>query len=437
VLRYPALLRLNPRLYLQLLGQGYVFLVMTTSGDMRVLFSTTAGPGHFGPLIPVAKACVAGGQTVAVAAPSSFAEMVTGAGFKHLPFGAPPPELIGEVFGQIGNLPFEEANRVVLAELFGRLDAQAALPALSNIITDWEPDVVVRETCEFGSLVAADHAGIAQVEVAIGMGRIGPGLVGVLDESLADLSIMADLPPVRGAELLLQGDSFSSVPASLDSGELMLGPAQHEQAVSDRRRLWRFRTDAAAQEVTLPAPWGDPSHPLVYVSYGSVTARQPQFASMYQATLNALADLPVRVLMTTGRGLGPADLHPIPHNSHVEQWWPQELVMGGAAAVIGHGGFGTTMAALAAAVPQILVPLFSFDQVINAERVASVNAGIHLPGGVAAVSDLSTALGRVLEDPAFTEGARTMAAEIARLPDISECLPILEQLANERSVSRA
>ena len=28
---------------------------------MRVLFSTTAGAGHFGPLVPVAQACLAAG----------------------------------------------------------------------------------------------------------------------------------------------------------------------------------------------------------------------------------------------------------------------------------------------------------------------------------------------------------------------------------------
>ena len=63
---------------------------------MRVLFSTTAGTGHFGPLIPFAKACVAAGQRVAVAAPGGFATAVTGAGFTHLPFDEPPRELIRE-----------------------------------------------------------------------------------------------------------------------------------------------------------------------------------------------------------------------------------------------------------------------------------------------------------------------------------------------------
>jgi UDP:flavonoid glycosyltransferase YjiC (YdhE family) len=88
---------------------------------------------------------------------------------------------------------------------------------------------------------------------------------------------------------------------------------------------------------------------------------------------------------------------------------------------------------LSAGVPQVVLPLFSFDQAVNAKRVAEVNAGIQLPGGLGAVQDLPAALGKVLDDPSFTQGARAMAAEIAALPDISECLPIMEQLAGERS----
>ena len=49
------------------------------------------------------------------------------------------------------------------------------------------------------------------------------------------------------------------------------------------------------------------------------------------------------------------------------------------------------------------------------------------------VADLPAGLRKVLDDSAFTEGARAMAAEIAALPDVSECLPILEQLASKRS----
>ena len=304
--------------------------------------------------------------------------------------------------------------------------------ALTKIISDWRPDVVIRETCEFGSLVAAERAGVPQLHVAITMGRIGPGFVGLLETSLTELSTMAGLPPDRGAELLLRGDTLTAVPAALDAGDLALGESEAEPARDGRGRIWRFRTDAPA-EARLPAAWGNPDEPLVYVSYGSVTARQPEFAPMYEATLRALADLPIRVLMTTGLGLEPADLEPIPPNSHIEQWWPQGAVMAEAAAVVGHGGFGTTMAALSAGAPQVVLPLFSFDQAVNARRVAEINAGIELPGGVGAVADLPAALGKVLDDPAFTEGARATAAEIAALPDVSACLPILEQLATERT----
>jgi UDP:flavonoid glycosyltransferase YjiC (YdhE family) len=47
---------------------------------MRVLFATTAGAGHFGPLIPFARAALSVGHEVAVAAPGAFESAVRGAG---------------------------------------------------------------------------------------------------------------------------------------------------------------------------------------------------------------------------------------------------------------------------------------------------------------------------------------------------------------------
>jgi UDP:flavonoid glycosyltransferase YjiC (YdhE family) len=210
---------------------------------MRVLFSTTAGTGHFGPLIPFAKACAAAGHTVAVASPGRFAEAVAGEGFTHLP-STSRRELVGEVFTRL-EPTFEGMNRV-LSDL-GRLDAQAA--SIDQDHTDWRPDVVVRETLELGSLVAAERAGVAQLQVAIMTGRIGPAFVHLLEASLAELSTMAGLPPDRGAELLLHGDSLTSVPAALNSGDLTLGGSEAEHSVSDRGRIWRFRTEVPASKV--------------------------------------------------------------------------------------------------------------------------------------------------------------------------------------------
>ena len=75
--------------------------------------------------------------------------------------------------------------------------------------------------------------------------------------------------------------------------------------------------------------------------------------------------------------------------------------MPAAAAVIGHGGFGTTMTALAAGVPQVVMPLFAFGQKSNAEHVAAVKVGIELPGGLACRSSNSSPMiieGRLSDD---------------------------------------
>lgn len=389
---------------------------------MRVLFSTTAGAGHFGPMVPVAQACAAAGHQVAVAAPASFAEQVRRRGLSHLPFPDVPAEQMGAVFGRVSELTREEANRVVISEVFGRLDAQAALPALMDIVAQVRPDLIVREPCELGSLVAAIGAGIPQAQVAIGMDRFVVAVAPWLDDPLRELRVMAGLDPLGGAELVLGTPTLTTVPAVLDA------VPSDVVAVENRRRAWRFRSDSPVDGPALPARWGDPSFPLVYVSFGSVAGSLDRFAALYPAVLLALADLPVRVLMTTGADSTPVQLDPLPSNARVERWWPQEAAMAEAALVIGHGGFGTTMTALSAGVPQIVMPLFALDQFLNARQVQAVGAGLELPGDLDAVSALPEAVRRLLGDRRVADAARSVAAEIATLPEVGRMVAVLEDL---------
>ena len=391
---------------------------------MRVLVSTTAGSGHFGPLVPFAVACRAAGHEVRVAAPASFAGSVESSGFVHCPFADVPAGVLGPIFGRLGAMSFEAANATVMGEIFGRLDAQAALPGVSAVIDDWRPDLVVREPCEFASLVAAERAGIRHVQVAISVAGVFESAWPILAGPLAELSALAGLPADRGSAAMLRTPGLTCVPASLD--ELV----DRVPAALGQSPLWRFRDRTSYDgSSALPAPWGDPQLPLIYVTFGSVTGGLEPFALVYAATLAALADTPVRVLMTTGARIDPASLRPWPANAHVERWWPQADVMTDTAAVVGHGGFGTTMMALAAGVPQVVVPMFAFDQVVNAERVAAVGAGVHLEGGPSASTRLAAAVLDVLGSARFRERAATIAAEMAALPDATSAVPILEQLA--------
>ena len=79
--------------------------------------------------------------------------------------------------------------------------------------------------------------------------------------------------------------------------------------------------------------------------------------------------------MTIGRHVDPDALGPLPANVRVERWVDQGEVMPHAAAMVGHGGSGGTLAALAAGVPIAFLPQF-VDGPANAERVAALGAGI-------------------------------------------------------------
>ena len=386
---------------------------------MRVLFSTTAGSGHFGPMVPFAQACRDAGHDVKVAAPASFSEAVAATGLEHAPFADVPPEVMGPVFARLPHLPREEADRVVMAEVFGRLDAQAALPGRTAIMAAWRPHVVVREFCEFGSLVAALRAEIPQVEVAIGFAvSVGPALP-VVAPPLAELDTLAGLPEGAAYGALTSGPVFTCVPAEIDGG-----------TGKDVGRVRRFRDASLTAEVTAPLPpWGDPDHPLVYVTFGSVTASVPSFAGIYRSVLDVLAGEPVRVLMTTGRAVAPGSLSPVPANAHVVQWLPQAGVMPHTDVVVGHGGFGTTMAALAGGVPQVVTPLFAYDQFVNAEQVEAVGAGVCLLGGPEAVPALAEARADVLGDPTYRAKAQRVAAAMAALPPVTAAVSFLEELA--------
>src|SRR5204862_8049677 len=99
----------------------------------------------------------------------------------------------GAVAGSLPTLSIEEANRPLIADIFGRLDAQAALPGITRTVEEWRPDVVVREPCELASLVAAERAGVPQVQVAIGMAWADDSFTSLLAEPLAELSVLAGL----------------------------------------------------------------------------------------------------------------------------------------------------------------------------------------------------------------------------------------------------
>jgi rhamnosyltransferase subunit B len=109
---------------------------------------------------------------------------------------------------------------------------------------------------------------------------------------------------------------------------------------------------------------------------------------------------------------------------------PLAALLPRAAALVHHGGIGTTAEALRAGVPQVIVPL-AYDQFDNAARVAALHAGARQSGGTAGArpSALARTLRRLLDSAdvragcaraaalATGDGARDLGAEVERVLD--------------------
>lgn len=387
---------------------------------MRILFATTSAAGHFGPLIPFAHACLRAGHQVLVAGPASLAPLATRA---RLPLRAvAEPAAIGTASGRESTAAADpgEAIRRVVADKYAGARARAALPGMLAAIDDWRPDLIVRETVEFSSCVAAELRDVPQVRVGIGLTAAAEDLcLDFAADALDELRFDLELPRDAGAQRARRVACFLQAPRSLEP----------EQA-AEPGWVRRFRVTASGPVTALPDWWDGRRAPLVYVSFGTeVPSRsRPYFPELYRTVVEALADLPVRALLTVGLQRDPAELGPLPASVHVENWIPQAAVMPHAAAMIGHGGAGSTKSALAGGVPMALVPLFA-DQPMNARRIADLGAGVALEHGPALASSVAAATRELLDDPRYAAAARGLADDYSRLPSADEAVDALPGIA--------
>lgn len=112
--------------------------------------------------------------------------------------------------------------------------------------------------------------------------------------------------------------------------------------------------------------------PLVF-TYGSMMTQGHDF---FSTSVEAVKKLGCRALLLTQ---APEQLPEFPKNQilHVP-YVPFRKLLPHVAGLIHHGGIGTTMQALAAGIPQLIVPI-SFDQPDNAAHIIKLGAGLTIP----------------------------------------------------------
>ncbi|MGW4060233.1 glycosyltransferase [Amycolatopsis sp. NPDC004747] len=169
---------------------------------------------------------------------------------------------------------------------------------------------------------------------------------------------------------------------------------------------------ATAERIPLrPVPFAEPGGfrgPLVYLTLGTAFGTP----EVLETAIRGLATLGTHVVVATGG----VPIGPQPAHVTARTWVPQAAALAHADLVVHHGGSGTTLGALAAGVPQLVLPQGA-DQFANAEALLAAGAAVRLlPGELSADAVAEQAR----KASSCRAAARAIAGEIAAMPSPAE-----------------
>lgn len=387
---------------------------------MRVLVVTISAYGHLQPLLPLAQALVDVGHEVAIASGPDMRSRAESAGFTTFGAGI----AAGEAFGQLAvRFPDQEYNRLAPSEildwylphLFGEGMASVMLGDLEPLVRKWQPDVILHDTWEFASPIAAASAGIPSVSHTLGL-RFVDRLLDAVAVAVAPLWRQRGLEPDREAGLYRH--------LCLDITPPGLQPYETARRRDTMHPLRPIAPPPVPGEA-LPQ-WIERRRevPIVYMTLGTNTNTD---ISVFRSVIEGLSDLDVEVLITIGFGNDPASIGPLASNTHVENYVPQSLLLPHCSAVICHGGAGSTLSSLARGLPLLILPQGA-DQYIIGDLVVAADAGLRLAPPDVNPSSVRASVLALLSEPDRWGGARRVQREIAAMPAPAEAVHLIEQL---------
>lgn len=402
---------------------------------MKALLVTIGSLGDLHPFIAIGRALAAHGVAVTLAVPADHVDTVRAAG---LDAAAILPSL-ATVCATLGIDEAEAARRVVTQRSFV-MDA-IVMPALGpscaalDALADGA-DVIVASLFAIAGGIVAEKRGIPLVALTLqpaamlsawdpptGRGfammapaptnavmrrwnrwmiaavragmrlRYGPMVARVRQaQGLAATrgAPLFDPVPAQRLTLCCYAPAFAPVPPDAPPETVAIGFPLFDRA--NGRDAPLDPALAAFLEQGLP--------PLVF-TLGSFLVHRP--GDFYAEAAAAVRALGRRAVLLTGGGDGAR----VDGGILTMAYAPHSLLFGRAAAVVHHGGIGTTGQALRAGVPQLVVPFFG-DQFDNARRIVRLGAGATLDPrafrGKAAVA----ALDRLLAAPAIAARAAAL-----------------------------
>jgi sterol 3beta-glucosyltransferase len=169
--------------------------------------------------------------------------------------------------------------------------------------------------------------------------------------------------------------------------------------------------------------------PPVYIGFGSMGSRNPEAAG--QLVLEALARAGQRGVLAAGWG-GLSHSDP-PETVHMISSIPHSWLFPRMAAVVHHGGTGTTAAGLRAGVPSVIVP-FMGDQAFWGQRVADLGVGpAPIPRKKLTSAQLAEAITQAVSDTAMRQRAADLGRKIRAEDGAGQAVSLIQRLSTQRT----
>lgn len=398
---------------------------------MRVLINAFGTEGDVRPFVALARALAAAGHPAAICTPTGFASLVAGHGVEHLPMDNEGLRLI----------------RIAMSSLRRPADSYRVLrrmpAAMRQMMLDewhaarsWRPDVIVYHPKCLGALHIAERLDLpAFMSLPLPLftpttafpvpfiGRWPFGGAANRASYRLNHAIMImygsminafrtrtlELPRKSGTDTLLHRHDGTRLPVLYPfSRHLVPRPVDYPDH-AHITGAWTLGVDPDWNPPADLVRFLDAGEPPVYVGFGSMGFG----AGAAQRTgriVDALTGQRRRVLLATGWG-GLTAVTDAEH-VHTVRSVPHDWLFPRTAAVIHHGGSGTTHAGLHAGRPTLICP-FVGDQPFWGHRIHDLGAGpAPLPGPKITDGRLRPAIGQLLNDQDLHQRAAHLGDQI-------------------------
>ena len=235
-----------------------------------------------------------------------------------------------------------------------------------------------------------------------------------------------DLPPFPKSSGVLKTASGSPIPVLHAFSPAMIPPPADWPSHAHTTGFWfmdRVEDWQPSEDLTAFLEAGSPP---VYVGFGSIFGKNPKKTT--RIVIDAIQTAGVRAVLATG--WGGLDVDQLPDSIFKIDKAPHDWLFPRMAAVIHHGGAGTTAAGLRAGRPTIICPFFG-DQPFWGKTVHRLGVGSKpIPQKKLTVEKLAAAIKEVTTSESIRRKAGALGEQIRQEEGVTKAVEIIERALN-------